>query len=166
MSSQLDLLNPPRLLDDARADVAAGLTDGVDCPCCGQFAKLYRRHLNAPMAVVLIWLVRAYRADPRWYHIKEFPEVQNRKAGGDFAKLIHWGVVEQQANEDDTKRTSGMWRPTEAGTLFAQDETKTARFALIYNGELRGWSDDTTTIRRALGVHFDYAELMGVHDAA
>ena len=41
-----------KILDDAKADLNARLTAGetLDCPCCGQLCRVYRRRLHAEMA--------------------------------------------------------------------------------------------------------------------
>ncbi|MDP6933906.1 MAG: hypothetical protein QGG40_13360 [Myxococcota bacterium] len=147
---------------DTREWVMANLDDGVVCPCCDQYAKTYRRKLNEAMARLLIWLVRSYMADPRFYNIHEFPLIQGRRGGGDFAKLIHWGVVIQKPNEGTEKRTSGMWKPTGVGIDFVNRPwSRIPSHVYLYNGEEMGFSDSTTNIREALGKRFSYAELMG-----
>ena len=48
-------------LTRARADLQSRLADGVTCPCCDQYAKIYRRPLNANMAIFLCSLVKISR---------------------------------------------------------------------------------------------------------
>lgn len=134
---------------------------GTPCPCCGQICKLYRRHINAPMARFLIWLVRSYEQNPRWVHLKQFPMIQNRRGGGDYGKLMHWGLVEQKPNTDDPdKRTSGEWRPTPKGIEFARQRISIPEALFLYDNVLQGFSDKKTDIVGALGQEFSYQELM------
>ncbi len=90
---------------------------GVRCPCCKQYVKVYRRVLGSQMARWLIWLVRTweqtdkarYGSTPRFAFDRRFEEGtdvgvwvyirQSPVRGGDYAKLIHWGLVEQKPNE-------------------------------------------------------------------
>jgi len=45
-------------LEYSRSWVAQNAREGVVCPCCGQYAKVYRRKLNSSMAYVLILIWR------------------------------------------------------------------------------------------------------------
>ena len=78
-------------------------------------------------------------------------------------KLYHWGLIEEMAKDpgDTTRRTSGLWRPTEKGVQFVQCLLQVPKRVYLYNNEILGWDDQTVTIRDALGTKFDYAELMG-----
>jgi hypothetical protein len=137
---------------------------GAPCPACGQKVAVYRRALNAPMARLLIWLVLAYQKDPRWYEIKEFPTIQKRKGGGDFAKLAHWGFLRALPKDptDSKRRTSGVWAPTEAAISFVHGRTKAPAAVFLYANVKIGFDDELITCREALGVKWDYYELMGI----
>lgn len=143
-------------LGSARAHLLANLDDGSKCPCCGQFARRYKRKLNSDMARSLILIVDEYLHEPSagWVDIQTI-DVR----GGDYAKLRHWGLLESRPNDDETKRTSGLWRPTELGSQFARGVILMPSHAYIYNNTVDGFTDSTTTIREALGDAFDYAEL-------
>jgi hypothetical protein len=155
-------------LEDAKTYVRAKRDEGVPCPCCGQMCKVYPRSLNAAMARFLIWLVREYEerkkddaATDLWISVNEGPLIQHRKGGGDFAKMEHWGLIEQMANDDETKRTSGFWRPTQSGIDFVYYRITVPRKAMLYMNECIGFSEEKINIREALGTKFDYQELMG-----
>ena len=158
-------------VQEARVVVYAFLDAGSDCPCCGQYARMYRRALYDKMAAWLIWCVQAH--DPEqtpWLHVNEGPVLQNRKGGGDFAKLAHWGLIEERPRDDDVdhKRSSGYWRPTERGIQFANGLITVPSHVFLYDNRVQcqvgveGFSPETTTIFAALGKRFDYAELMGL----
>ncbi len=134
---------------------------GAPCPCCGQVCKVYKRHINSPMARFLLWLVRSYDAQPRWIHLKQFPMIQNRRGGGDYGKLVHWGLIEQKPNDDEPdKRTSGEWRPTPKGVEFAHRRIKIPDAVFLYDNIRQGFSDINIDIEYALGQNFSYQELM------
>lgn len=154
-------------LIEAKAEVLAGRDDGVACPCCGQYCKVYQRTLNSAMARFLIWLVLEYEhrwtddhGGHLWISVNDGPLIQNRKGGGDFAKLRYWGLIEQMANDDDTKRTSGYWRPTSIGIAFAHDRITVPKQVKLYLNDPIGFSEERVSIRDALGTKFDYQELM------
>lgn len=149
-------------LADAQATVAKALrepSEGIDCPCCGQKVQLYRRPLNSEMARWLIVLTRLHlAADRGWVNVKDGPLKATR--GGDYGKLLHWGLIEQRPNTDPKKRTSGFWRPTQKGVQFAKNELSVPSHVYIYNNQARGFSDTAVTIVDALGVKFSYPELL------
>jgi hypothetical protein len=146
-----------RSLAVAKAHVRKNLEAGTECPCCGQYCKLYRRKLNSDMARFLIALHikgRMYPADG-WVDIKE---IQVR--GGDYGKLVHWELVELQPGHGPKKKTSGMWRLTAKGDEFVRNRIDVPSHVLLYNNQIEGWSPERTTIMDALGEAFDYWELM------
>lgn len=144
-------------LAEARDTLRANLDDGSKCPCCDQFARRYKRKLNSDMARSLILIVDEYLHEPHDTSWVDIQEIDVR--GGDYAKLRHWGLLESRPNDDDTKRTSGLWRPTELGIDFAQGRARMPSHVYIYNNKVDGFTDSTITIREALGDAFDYAEL-------
>ena len=158
----------PRTLAQARAALRDQLDDGATCPCC---ARRYHRRLNAGMAVALIALVRVARdSDDGWAHAAQVQRwIVGRLAAapahptGELGKLVHWGLVEQRERDDDDTggRTSGYWRPTGLGTLFACDKQHVPSHVRLYNGQCEGLDGDWITIETALGRRFSYSELMG-----
>ena len=124
-----------------RERLRENLDEGVTCPCCGQYAKRYKRKLNSSMAAALCWL---------WTH----------------PKLAWWGFIEEKPKEEHHKgRTSGLWRVTQLGADFARSCVSVPRYAFVYNGTVEDFTTgDAISIRCALGDRFDYAELMGFND--
>lgn len=130
---------------------------GTDCPCCTQFAKVYRRKLNSDMARSLIAMYRA-GAHVHWVDIKEI-DVR----GGDYGKLVYWGLTEEErGTRDDGSGRTGWWQITSKGQRFVENNLTVAKYALVYNGRLQrlDYSDGMTSIVDALGDHFNYRELM------
>jgi len=168
---QVGLFDAPEgqgpLLSEARREVVEGREDGISCPCCDQYVRVYRRKLNKPMARLLLWLVRRHEKDPRWYNVHEFPLIQGRRGGGDFAKLAHWGLVEEGRldDEDGTRRTSGIWVPTSKARQFVAGALRVPSHVHLYNNHPVGFSDTPISIRDALGEEFSYADLMGREEA-
>lgn len=144
-------------LEEMQGRVQANLEEGIVCPCCGQYCKLYRRALNAQMARFLIWLVREFEARPRWIDWHEAPSILR---GGDYAKLQYWGMIENCPNDNPGQRTSGLWRPTELGVEFAHMRRRAASHAYVFNNSVVRFEDQYITIEDALGEHFNYRELM------
>lgn len=156
-------------LEEARTWLRNRIDKGAKCPCCTQLAKIYRRKLSSSMAYVLMIMVREYRLNGgAWMHV---PSMLNRKGlkphvaasvRGDWAKLVYWGLIEEEPKPDDdtTRRTSGSWRPTGAGIAFCNNAQTVPRYAYVFDGRALRMSEELTDIKQALGDRFDYEELM------
>lgn len=150
-------------LDEARAWLRERARAGQRCPCCKQFTKVYKRRLGSHMARWLIWLVQRWLqiGGPEvWIDIKDSPV-----RGGDYAKLIHWGLVVHKAKdeEDTERRHSALWRPTADGIDFVMGRIRVPSHVYLYDGlPIRAHDEavrEITTVE-ALGKKFSYAELM------
>jgi len=149
-------------LEEAREFLRRNAEAGVACPCCGQFAKVYKRKLNSQMArfLVRLYAMDRRRKKKRWFHAREIVGGTD-KASSDGTYLEHWRMIEAKPKEDgDTGRTSGMWGITESGRAFVEGRIDANRHVVLYNNELLDWSEETVTLQEALGDKFDYIELM------
>ena len=179
--------------DDLRAMVEKHRDEGIRCPICAQWAREYRRPLNRTMGEALVALVEAGKAataaqdrDPSapafasvYVHVRDvaFRGADVRVAGGELAKLQHWGLIEPEPNpEDDTQRCSGRWRPTEKGMAFADGRRIVLGHAKTREGVRAGLAMYFVTLDEpelmaqcelliaALGVeHFFNIQLIGPH---
>lgn len=131
------------------------ITAGVDCPTCGQFAKIYRRALNSGMAQALIKLYRN-AAGEQFVHAPSIVAI----VGGDLAKLAHWGLLEEQLTVRPDGGRAGYWRLTPKGRLFVNNLATVPKYVRIYNAEFLGHAGPEINIIDALGHKFDYRELM------
>lgn len=143
------------------------LDDGVECPCCGQLAKVYKRKLNSAMAFVLLLIHRRKGAD--WVHVPSYINAKVRNPAvaaavrGDWAKLTHWGLLDALEGErpDGSKRI-GYYKITTKGRRFANNQLKVSKHVWFYNGgSAERVDDEMVSIVDALGDKFDYSELMG-----
>jgi len=84
--------------------------------------------------------------------------------GGDYAKLRYWGLIKQLRNTEERSGTrSGLWRVTDIGVAFANNESSVTGIAIVYNDECERLTGDQVTIVGALGKKFSYEELMSGH---
>jgi hypothetical protein len=145
-------------LAEARDWLRERVDDGETCPCCGQFAKVYRRRIHATMARDLITFHKL-SPDGEWVHVPTALVLR----GGDFAKLAFWGLIEERGGErGDGSDRVGWWRTTRLGRSFVRGAVPVPKYARIYNGRCLGLAGEALYIREALGKRFDYAELMGL----
>jgi len=135
--------------------------DGSDCPCCGQYVKLYRRKLNSSMARGLIELYRwsLEKGEQTWAKIRDdldVPELLSRQ----IPTTRYWGLVERSGDAaDDGNPSQGLYRLTDLGRAFVNGKVAVPMRAYVYNDKLRGRSKQTCTIVDALTEKFSYSEL-------
>lgn len=142
-------------LTDARAQLRQDLDRGARCPCCTQFAKVYRRKINSGMARSLIAM---YRTTPSgWIHLPTQIGARSREEG----KLAYWGLVEEENALRPDGGRAGYWRLTDTGRAFVRGLVALPKYARVYDGRCLGLDPTSTaTIRDALGTAFDYDDLM------
>lgn len=141
---------------------------GIDCPCCDQFCKRYERQIFSTIAIALISLYRLTRRfpDEEWFHVvRVYEEARQFNVpihGGELAKTAGWGLIDERNKDadDDTRRTSGFWKLTEAGKLFVEGKSRVPKYAYSYNNVVEKFSDETVTISDCLKKRFNYSELM------
>lgn len=144
-------------LEEAKEFLRENWENGVPCPCCKQFVKLYKRKLNSSMARTLINLYRASDGLQSWHHHTDF-----RTESNDYPYLKIWELIEEKEHdpEDTTKKNSGYWRLTSKGIDFVQDEGTVKSHIRTYNSKFYGFAGKQVNIRECLGKKFNYEELM------
>lgn len=163
-------------LAEVKKHIEDNTKEGVRCPVCGRYCKVYTYHLHSSMVECLIGLVQVYKRKLKkysemselpkggvWVHVRSVPVrggvAANR--GGHLAKCQHWGLVAPKPNDDDpTKRSSGYWRPTQLGINFVNGLDELPSYVLLYQNEVQGVSPKTIHIKEALGKRINYEELM------
>lgn len=144
----------------AREDFHAALKRGeeLDCPCCGRFAKIYKRKLYSSVAAQLIKL---YRIGGLTNYVHVAALVATGSSGvGDFSKAAYWGLIEEKEHEPDDKKTSGYWMLTMKGSAFVRRAIKIPNYVLVYDAKVLSFEGDEVSIQDCLGEHFSYTELM------
>jgi hypothetical protein len=142
----------------------AAIGKGTNCPCCGQFVKVYKRKLYTVMAMALVHIYQDHciHGFTGYIHV---PSLLNGKGvvarGGDYTKLEYWGLIEAQQHErNDGSTRTGMWRITQMGRDFVEDKMRVPSHIFLYNNQLVGMDVEMISIREALGQEFDYGALM------
>jgi predicted transcriptional regulator len=150
-------ITPESSLEKTRQYLRDNYEDGCICPACKQNVKLYPRMVGATQARALILLNQLSKGNT-WVHIREI--VTRINVQGDFAKMIYWGLIEEQQNDSEKKKNSGLWKITEKGVKFINNEITIAKYANVYNSQLLGFSEGHITIEDSLGKKFNYTELL------
>jgi hypothetical protein len=165
-------LGPDTTLGEAWKLIEDNCEDGLPCPLCGQRVQVYRRGINSEMAWVAIRLYRhSLENGSKYAYMPDISAGKKHFGWGDYAKLRHWGVLEEQpgTREDGSSRV-GFWRITQLGRQWVEGAISLPRYVRVYNNQPLGpptpYSKNgklrpLVSIRDALGIKFDYEKLMG-----
>jgi len=126
---------------------------GIECPCCGQYVKLYKRKLNANMAMFLTSLVKLYEETHDWVSYQKC-----KFRGRDYSYITCWKLAMTGVDETGKKRTSGLWKPTTRGIDFVHGTISIPSHVFLLDNVVQGFSSSTIFIQDVDG--FDYQELM------
>ena len=145
-------------LEQARRQLFESLSDGKDCPCCGQYAKSYRRGVSGSQVKALMYLFQCGRG---WHHHREFAD-----GSGEHAKLRFWGLVEKQTEpdeaEEEDKTSTGYWRITKLGKRFVNGEVDIPKYVYIYNNQLMHKDNFVkVSVHDCIKNKFKFSEIMG-----
>lgn len=143
-------------LSDAQKWLADRVGSGARCPCCNQYAKVYRRQINSGMARSLIAMY-LHGPQGQWVHLPTQVGARSREEG----KLRYWGLVEEQVEvqRQDGGR-AGYWRLTDAGRAWVTGQITVPKFVAVYNNTVLRSYGDPINVSDALGSKFNYTELM------
>ncbi len=149
-----------KTIDQAKKFLRGNFNKGIDCPCCGQTVKCYKRSITTTMAYGMI------RMEPHNDFLKlcEFFRDEKNIPPSNFAdisKLKYWGLAETSETKSDDGNHSGFWRLTEKGKMFVRNGLTVPKYALIYNKTFMGFDGENVNIQHALKNKFNYNELMG-----
>jgi len=149
-------------IQEAKKFLKDNLKKGVECPCCNQFVKLYKRKINLVMTTCLIRLYHLYYKNPSYHHVKEIVSGISDTGTNDFSKLAYWNLIEEkQKDPKNTKtRTSGYWRITDKGLDFVLGKINVPSHCYVYNTKVYQFSDEYVSIEETIGNKFNYKKLM------
>jgi len=150
-----------KTIQSAKQYIKENRIKGVNCPCCGQFVKVYTRRLYAGMAYELIRLYNLHKGTnfEMYIHHKFFSDT---RING-ISKLKHWGLVEEKINTDTKKRTSGYWKITKLGINFVLNKIAVYEKIILYKNEFQSFKGEKVKITDCLGTKFNYTELMSIN---
>jgi hypothetical protein len=141
------------------------MKNSCKCPVCNQNVKLYKKKIDSMMAFYLTKLYRISMKNPSkvFFHVEDDLKVVN-KLGGSWAKLRYWNlIVQKPKDETDTiRRTSGMWRITDTGKMYAEGKLSLPKYIKLYNQTFYGFEGERVDIRSSLTDKFNYMELMSL----
>jgi hypothetical protein len=142
-------------LAQARIWLREHLDEGTYCPCCGQWAKIYRWSLYGTAARLLM---RFYRAGGTGAFVES--KAVKGISQGSASHLAFWQLVEHEPDRRPDGGKSGWWRVTTQGEAFLQGRLLIPKYAYVYDGNVLRHDGDPTSVYNVLGEQFDWREHM------
>lgn len=170
-SSAPETVKDETTVAEARVWLEERVAKGVACPVCTRYAKVYTRTITATMAKALILIYRFSKGE--YVHVDKFLMKYGLHSGAAMPALLrHWELLEKKpAKKEKLKNgsnSSGYYRITSRGSLFAQNKVAINRYVRLYDDRsLFLENEDKILIVDALRKQFNYDELMsGDYDKA
>jgi hypothetical protein len=158
MSEHLAMNDLFLTLEAAKSELREKLGKGARCPCCSQFAKIYKRRITSRQARGIIVIYR--KAGTNWAHVPTLSPVLFGDSA-EVSKLRYWKLIEESSEVRDDGGRAGWWRITALGACYVNDRITVPKYACIYDSRLLKLEGELVGIRDALGKKFNYYELMG-----
>lgn len=132
----------------------------MDCPHCGRYAQIYKRHIHATIANQLIMLFKLGGHSGKYVHAADI--IPDGQAGpGDLTKAKYFGLIQPMPDNNEAKKSSGYWTLTDDGHKFVTGKKEIPAYLLIFDDKVIGKSEDTIYISDALDSGgFNYGELI------
>jgi hypothetical protein len=143
-------------LGEVREYVLSHADEGVECPACTQFVKIYRW---SPYGSAVVQLIRLYQAGGTTEFV-ESKTVKRPGEGGEATRLRHWGLVERDDAVREDGGKSGFWRVTPLGEQFILRQATIPKYVYTFNNQVLERGGPEVDIVECLGKKFDYNEMM------
>lgn len=148
-------------IKEAKAYLRENFEKGCKCPVCDNSVRLYKRKLNSGMALFLLGLYKLTRdKEAVYFSNKDIMENMNINTSSlDYSVLRHFDLISPRISVVE-KKDSGYWLLSLKGAQFVTGHLTSPKHVFLYNNKRQGFSDETITIKEALGSKFDFDELM------
>jgi hypothetical protein len=156
----------PTTLEEAKQIIRECVKSGeaMECPCCSQMVKVYKRKLNSGMAKSLLLIYKiSNKIGFDYIHVQdEFKKLGINAISLEYNKLEHWRLIEKRKGENPSgANRSGWWKLTPLGISFAKNGSKVQESVFVYDAKVCGFTGPEINITKAINNKFDYYQLMG-----
>jgi len=146
-------------LQEARYMVQDQIKDGITCPCCEQYVRMYKCPIHKGMTKALILM---YQHDPYGFiHVEDHFTSIGVKVDRVHSKLQHWDMIEAKPNTNSKSKYSGYWRITSKGRAFVESKLSIPRYVWLHNKKAYGFEGPNVTITDC-DQGFDYETMMAI----
>lgn len=134
------------------------LDEGAHCPCCTQYAKVYRWSLYGT-AIRALALFYRLGGTTQFVHSRDL-KGYGHAGQGDASRLRNWGLLEEETSRRQDGGRSGYWRVTARGEAFLHGRISVPKYLHVYNNRVLKHSGPDVGVRDVLGTRFNYDDLM------
>ena len=142
-------------LGDARRLLQDLYGNGERCPCCTQWAQIYKRSINTGMVKALQEIAANGGAD----HYVHTSDLAQCNKSGEVAKLAYWGLLEDEGALRADGGRAGYWKITEKGVGYLAGHAACERYALLYDGNVIGHEGPLLTLGQSSSKDFKLDKL-------
>lgn len=123
---------------------------GFKCPTCEQNVAFSSVSINKETAKCLLRLYNLSKNNPskEYYHMNKDINV-SVSVGGSWAKLRWWNLIEPQIFEN--KRVSGMWKITDFGKSFCENQVSVKEKVRLFNRTFYGFHGKKVFFKDCIG---------------
>jgi hypothetical protein len=138
------------------------LPKGAHCPCCGQYAKIYKRKFSRTLArtIVAMFGLTEQKVRQRLSPVIHVPTELSGMRDRDMGLLEDFGLV--SGRSDGQTYSTGFWKITVSGAHFVRGEWDIPEAVYSYNQKVIGYSEERITIEKAWGTAFRIEDVMAV----
>jgi hypothetical protein len=160
------MINDNSTIGEAKEHLVRHSKEGVGCPLCSRFVKIYPRTLNAGMckSLILVYqLTKRLKPENGWLHIqREFTNNYKLNATAmDYIQLERWDLIEEMMElGDDKKKNVGYWRINKKGIDFIFKKISLPKKVYVLRNETLKFSENMVFITEVSGKGFNYWEMM------
>ena len=135
----------------------ANVDDGLHCPLCKQFAKIYKRKLNKTMVKALRLLYKA-GATTQFVHAPTVLAAHAAPAR-EVGKLAYFNLTKEETERREDGGKSGWWMVTKSGIEFLRGRLTVQKYAVVYDGVVTGYKGGEVNIT-GIAPDFRFDDLM------
>jgi hypothetical protein len=135
---------------------------GTICTVCDRHVKVYKRAFNSNMATFLKSLIINSLKDTMIGGDGFIHHSDCLYTGRDYTCIQYWNLAETYLDKDGNKKMSGKWKPTDVSMDFFKGELTIPKYVFTLNGKVIKKSEEQISFQEALGIPFNYKELMQV----
>lgn len=153
-------------IQEGKDYIRKNINGGVICACCEQVIRITKSTPTKKAISSLCNLVMQFQKNQTPLHITKFyVDIKDRN----FPWLVWWELVKRVDNIDETKRTSGIYYPTQKGIDFVFNKIKIHKYVNRLMGNIIGYDEPLIGIHDVLlnkkgEYFFNYSKFLKINN--
>ena len=139
-------VGPHATVREAREYVKERIEEGVSCPCCGSWNRVYSRRLNRAKVRELREIFAFADDQGMLYDYVNIPASGVSLRNREYPKLRFWGLLEPRDPDVGSGEGTGWWRVTPQGVAFVRGTLSLPNKVLEYRSRVLRVAEDAVTV--------------------